>query len=170
MLTHWSMNNNAQDMQFCQAFNVGGTHKCQSCFKWLITWSGWKSGPKRCPESSRTRADQRRAGRSNFGNLKDAAQTQVGIANLAILPSSSIQDRMEGDPYYLLLPVQQRHSPNHSRLLSVRKRPCQIASPRTWAEQARRGRSSWQQVSAHLSFSCQMKSRTSGSLLTLDVT
>ena len=28
--------------------------------------------------TDRTRADQRRAGRSNFGNLKDAAQTHAG--------------------------------------------------------------------------------------------
>ena len=49
--------------------------------------------------SDRTRADQRRAGRSNFGNLKDAAQTHAG--RYTKLGFKSIQDRMEKDPFYL---------------------------------------------------------------------
>ena len=62
-------------------------------------YAGWKSWPKRRTVSSRTRADQRRAGRSNFGNLKDAAQTHAG--RYSKLGYTSIQDRMERDPYYL---------------------------------------------------------------------
>jgi hypothetical protein len=49
--------------------------------------------------SDRTRADQRRAGRSNFGNLRDAAQTHYG--RYVKLGFKSIQDRMERDPFYL---------------------------------------------------------------------
>ena len=49
--------------------------------------------------TDRTRADQRRAGRSNFGNLKDAAQTHAG--RYGKLGFKSIQDRMEKDPFYL---------------------------------------------------------------------
>ena len=90
----------------CQEQNIEGTHKCQSCFKWLIAWSDGRIATEVCrmeitakktnckifaldkidfdkqPRaqrvSDRTRADQRRAGRSNFGNLKDAAQTHFG--------------------------------------------------------------------------------------------
>ena len=50
--------------------------------------------------SDRTRADQRRAGRSNFGNLKDAAQTHA--SRYGKMGYTSIQDRMERDPQYLL--------------------------------------------------------------------
>ena len=49
--------------------------------------------------SDRTRADQRRAGRSNFGNLKDAAQKHAG--RYGKMGFAYIQDRMEKDPYYL---------------------------------------------------------------------
>lgn len=49
--------------------------------------------------SDRTRADQRRAGRSNFGNLRDAAQAHAG--RYAKLGFTSIKDGMERDPYYL---------------------------------------------------------------------
>ena len=49
--------------------------------------------------TDRTRADQRRAGRSNSGNLKDAAQTHAG--RYGKLGFKSIQDRMEKDPFYL---------------------------------------------------------------------
>ena len=103
-----------------------GTHKCQSCFKWLIAWSDgriatevcrmeitakktnkvfsldkidFEKQPRAQRVSDRTRADQRRAGRSNFGNLKDAAQTHAG--RYSKLGYKSIQDRMEKDPFYL---------------------------------------------------------------------
>eukprot|EP00435_Cladocopium_sp_Y103_P056362 s1608_g19.t1 len=49
--------------------------------------------------SDRVKADQRRAGRSNFGNVKDAASTHAG--RYAKLGFVSIRDRMERDPYYL---------------------------------------------------------------------
>ena len=111
----------------CQQENIEGTHKCQSCFKWLIAWSDGRIATEVCrmeitakktnckifaldkidfdkqPRaqrvSDRTRADQRRAGRSNFGNLKDAAQTHFG--RYVKLGYKSIQDRMERDPFYL---------------------------------------------------------------------
>ena len=111
---------------FCGETNIEGTHKCQSCFKWLIAWSDgriatevcrmeitakktnkvfsldkidFEKQPRAQRVSDRTRADQRRAGRSNFGNLKDAAQTHAG--RYAKLGYKSIQDRMERDPFYL---------------------------------------------------------------------
>ena len=41
---------------FCQANNTEGTHKCQSCFKWLaglqLRYAGWKSWPRRPMECS----------------------------------------------------------------------------------------------------------------------
>ena len=110
----------------CGEKNIEGTHKCQSCFKWLITWSDgriatevcrmeitakktskvfsldkidFEKQPRAQRVSDRTRADQRRAGRSNFGNLKDAAQTHAG--RYTKLGFKSIQDRMEKDPFYL---------------------------------------------------------------------
>lgn len=117
--------NNKIEMQqvkchFCQANNIEGTHKCQSCFKWLAGWqlryAGWKSWPRRPMEcspwirsTSRSNQevngflivpDQPRAGRSNFGNLKDAAQTHA--SRYGKMGYTSIQDRMERDPYYLL--------------------------------------------------------------------
>ena len=111
---------------FCGEKNIEGTHKCQSCFKWLIAWSDgriatevcrmeitakktnkvfsldkidFEKQPRAQRVSDRTRADQRRAGRSNFGNLKDAAQTHAG--RYSKLGYKSIQDRMEKDPFYL---------------------------------------------------------------------
>ena len=111
---------------FCCEKNIEGTHKCQSCFKWLIAWSDgriatevcrmeitakktnkvfsldkidFEKQPRAQRVSDRTRADQRRAGRSNFGNLKDAAQTHAG--RYSKLGYKSIQDRMEKDPFYL---------------------------------------------------------------------
>ena len=111
---------------FCGEKNIEGTHKCQSCFKWLIAWSDgriatevcrmeitakktskvfsldkidFEKQPRAQRVSDRTRADQRRAGRSNFGNLKDAAQTHAG--RYTKLGFKSIQDRMEKDPFYL---------------------------------------------------------------------
>ena len=111
---------------FCGERNIEGTHKCQSCFKWLIAWSDgriatevcrmeisakktnkvfsldkidFEKQPRAQRVSDRTRADQRRAGRSNFGNLKDAAQTHAG--RYTKLGFKSIQDRMEKDPFYL---------------------------------------------------------------------
>ena len=111
---------------FCGEKNIEGTHKCQSCFKWLIAWSDgriatevcrmeitakktnkvfsldkidFEKQPRAQRVSDRTRADQRGAGRSNFGNLKDAAQTHAG--RYAKLGYKSIQDRMEKDPFYL---------------------------------------------------------------------
>ena len=110
----------------CGEKNIEGTHKCQSCFKWLIAWSDgriatevcrmeitakktskvfsldkidFEKQPRAQRVSDRTRADQRRAGRSNFGNLKDAAQTHAG--RYTKLGFKSIQDRMEKDPFYL---------------------------------------------------------------------
>ena len=111
---------------FCGEKNIEGTHKCQSCFKWLIAWSDgriatevcrmeitakktnkvfsldkidFEKQPRAQRVSDRTRADQRRAGRSNLGNLKDAAQTHAG--RYTKLGYKSIQDRMEKDPFYL---------------------------------------------------------------------
>ena len=111
---------------FCGEKNIEGTHKCQSCFKWLIAWSDgriatevcrmeisakktnkvfsldkidFEKQPRAQRVSDRTRADQRRAGRSNFGTLKDAAQTHAG--RYTKLGFKSIQDRMEKDPFYL---------------------------------------------------------------------
>ena len=110
----------------CGEPNIEGTHKCQSCFKWLIAWSDgriatevcrmeitakktnkvfsldkidFEKQPRAQRVSDRTRADQRRAGRSNFGNLRDAAQTHYG--RYVKLGFKSIQDRMERDPFYL---------------------------------------------------------------------
>lgn len=115
---------------FCGENNIEVTHKCQSCFKWLIAWSDGRIATEVCrmeistkktkkvvsldkidsidfekqPRgqrvSDRTRADQRRAGRSNFGTLKDAAQTHAGRYG-GKLGFRSTQDRMEKDPYYL---------------------------------------------------------------------
>ena len=111
---------------FCRAENIEGTHKCQTCFKWLVAWSDgriatevcrmeitakkthrvfaldridFEKQPRAQRVSDRTRADQRRAGRSNFGNLRDAAQTHAG--RYSKLGFSSIQDRIERDPFYL---------------------------------------------------------------------
>jgi len=111
---------------FCGEKNIEGTHKCQLCFKWLIAWLDgriatevcrmeitakktnkvfsldkidFEKQPRAQRVSDRTRADQRRAGRSNFGNLKDAAQTHAG--RYSKLGYKSIQDRMEKDPFYL---------------------------------------------------------------------
>ena len=111
---------------FCQEYDVEGTHECQSCFKWLIAWSDgriatevcrmeivakktnkvfaldkidFEKQPRSQRVSDRTRADQRRAGRSNFGNLKDAAQKHAG--RYGKMGFAYIQDRMEKGPYYL---------------------------------------------------------------------
>ena len=46
--------------------------------------------------SDRTKADQTRAGRSNFSAVRDAAATHAG--RYAKLGYKSIQDRMERDP------------------------------------------------------------------------
>ena len=90
---------------FCQAENLEGTHKCQSCFKWLIAWTDgriatevcrlestakkinglfsldridFEKQPRAQRVSDRVKADQRRAGRSNYGNVRDAATTHAG--------------------------------------------------------------------------------------------
>ena len=110
----------------CQAENLEGTHKCQSCFKWLIAWTDGRIATEVCRLEStakkinglfsldridfekqpraqrvgdRVKADQRRAGRSNYGNVRDAATTHAG--RYAKLGYMSILDRMERDPYYL---------------------------------------------------------------------
>ena len=49
--------------------------------------------------SDRPKADQRRAGRSNFCAVKDAAATHAG--RYAKFGYKSIQDRIERDPYYM---------------------------------------------------------------------
>ena len=103
-----------------------GIHKLQSCFKCLVAWFDgriatqvcrlerhgqetngvvaldkidFEKQPRSQRVSDRTRADQRRAGRSNFGNLRDAAQAHAG--RYAKLGFTSIKDGMERDPYYL---------------------------------------------------------------------
>eukprot|EP00435_Cladocopium_sp_Y103_P046497 s1265_g13.t1 len=90
---------------FCNANNIEGIHKCQSCFKWLVGWTDGRIATEVCrleraakatngifaldkidfekqPQgqrvSDRVKADQRRAGRSNFGNVRDAATTHAG--------------------------------------------------------------------------------------------
>ena len=110
----------------CQAENLEGTHKCQSCFKWLIAWTDgriatevcrlestakkmnglfsldridFEKQPRAQRVSDRVKADQRRAGRSNYGNVRDAATTHAG--RYAKMGFTSILDRMERDPYYL---------------------------------------------------------------------
>ena len=109
----------------CNQPNLEGIHKCQRCFKWLIGWTDGRIGTELCRLEStakatngifaldridfekqhrakratdRTKADQRRAGRSNFGNVRDAAGTHAG--RYAKMCFSSTQDRMERDPYY----------------------------------------------------------------------
>eukprot|EP00435_Cladocopium_sp_Y103_P053643 s1992_g17.t1 len=103
---------------FCNADNIEGTHKCQSCFRWLVGWTDGRIATEVCrlertakmnngifaldkidfekqPRaqrlSDRVKADQRRAGRSNFGNVRDAATTHAG--RYAKLGFVSIRDR-----------------------------------------------------------------------------
>ena len=70
--------------------------------------------------SDRTRADQRRAGRSNFGNLKDAAQTHAG--RYGKLGFKSIQDRMEKDPLYLFNNAVAQITPDCCQFLEEREK------------------------------------------------
>ena len=111
---------------FCQKTNIEGMHKCQHCFKWLIGWTDGRIAtevirlentakktngvfsldridfdkqPRAQRINDRARADQRRAGRSNFATVRSAALTHAG--RYAKLGYKSILDRMERDPYYL---------------------------------------------------------------------
>ena len=41
---------------FCQQTNIEGTHKCQSCFKWLIAW--WENRYGGMPDGNRGQENQ----------------------------------------------------------------------------------------------------------------
>eukprot|EP00435_Cladocopium_sp_Y103_P069817 s912_g34.t1 len=113
---------------FCKAENIEGTHKCQSCFRWLVGWTDGRIATEVCRLERTAKMNngifaldkidfekqpraQRVSDRSNFGNVRDAATTHAG--RYAKLGFVSIRDRMERDPYYLL-PFQQCCGPNYS--------------------------------------------------------
>ena len=67
--------------------------------------------------SDRTRADQRRAGRSNFAMVKSAAATHAG--RYAKLGFKSILDRIERDPYYLFNVARSQITPDCCEFLEI---------------------------------------------------
>ena len=128
----------------CNQPNIEGTHKCQHCFKWLIGWTDGRIGTEVCrlestakhtngifsldridfekqPRaqriSDRTRADQRRAGRSNFAMVRSAAATHAG--RYAKLGFKSILDRIERDPYYLFNVAHSQITPDSCEFLEI---------------------------------------------------
>ena len=137
-------------------------------------YAGWKSRPRKHigfllstrstlrsrsqRVSDRTRADQRRAGRSNFGNLRDAAQTHAG--RYGKLGFASIQDRIERDPFYLFNCSTSQITPDCCQFLEdlANSITLQIS-----AEHVRAEKSSWEQVSAQGLSSCPTEHETSGS-------
>ena len=156
---------------FCQQTNIEGTHKCQSCFKWLIAWSDgriatevcrmeivakktnkvfsldkidFEKQPRSQRVSDRTRADLRRAGRSNFGNLKDAAQTHAGrYGKMGVV---SIRFRIECNVILTILSTTPWHRSPQTVANSWKSWPS--ACRPTWADHEKRGKSNWEQVSA----------------------
>ena len=120
--------------------NIEGNHKCQSCFKWLIAWSDGRIATEACrmeitakktnkvfsldkidfekqPRAQRvtdrTRADQRRAGRSN-GNLKERrANSCWQIWEAWFQVDSGLHGKRP------LLPLQQRGGADHAGLLPI---------------------------------------------------
>ena len=107
--------------------------------------------------SDRTRADQRRAGRSNFGNLKDAAQTHAG--RYTKLGFKSIQDRMEKDPFYLFNNAVGQITPDCCQFLEDLAK---CISPDVGRTREKREKQLGTGVSTRL-ISCQTSTETSGS-------
>ena len=107
--------------------------------------------------SDRTRADLRRAGRSNFGNLKDAAQTHAG--RYGKMGFVSIRFRIEWNVILTILSTTPWHRSPQTVANSWKSWPS--ACRPTWADHEKRGESNWEQVSAQGWSSCRTRNETS---------
>lgn len=126
--------NNKIEMQqvrchFCQAFNIEGTHKCQSCFKWIIAWSDRRIATEVCRLEStakKTNAVSWRWTKWILRNSRGVREcrtghvlTSAGQEEEIFMGFTSIQDRMERGPYYLFNNATAQITPDGCQFLEL---------------------------------------------------